>query len=137
MAGLTSTTGSRRLPPERLDTAALGGPLPITSSRMAHLWDALVHAYRVLGFEEAAGGDAVFAQLVLVRIVEPTSKLDSARVPEEAGVSAPSHRKLLRRLPVYAKRAWRQRPSAACARHAGLGPGEPGALRRVHLVFRD
>ena len=27
-----------------------GGPLPITSSRMGHLVDALIHAYRVLGF---------------------------------------------------------------------------------------
>jgi hypothetical protein len=26
-----------------------GGPLPITSSRMGHLLDALEHAYRVLG----------------------------------------------------------------------------------------
>jgi hypothetical protein len=105
-----------------LDTAARGAPLPITSSRMAHLWDALAHAYRVLGFEEAAGGDAAFAQLVLARIIEPSSKLDSARVLEEAGISAPSYRTLLRRLPVYAKQAWRQRLSAACARHAGLGP---------------
>jgi len=43
-------------------------------------------------------------------------------VLHEAGVSAPSYRTLLRRLPVYAKPAWRQRLSAACARHAGLGP---------------
>jgi hypothetical protein len=71
-----------------LGTAAWGGPLPITSSRMAHLWDALAHAYRVLGLDEAAGGDAVFAQLVLARIIEPTSKLDSARVLEETGISA-------------------------------------------------
>jgi hypothetical protein len=28
-----------------------GGPLPITSSRMGHLVDVLIHAYRVLGFE--------------------------------------------------------------------------------------
>ncbi len=27
------------------------GTLPITSSRMSHLWDALCTAYRVLGFE--------------------------------------------------------------------------------------
>src|SRR5262245_23825137 len=27
-----------------------GAPLPITSSRMGHLWDALDRAYRVLGF---------------------------------------------------------------------------------------
>jgi hypothetical protein len=31
-----------------------GGPLPITSSRMGHLLDALEHAYRALGFEDAA-----------------------------------------------------------------------------------
>jgi hypothetical protein len=35
----------------------------------------------VLGFDGAAGGDEVFAQLVLARSIEPTSKLDSARVP--------------------------------------------------------
>jgi hypothetical protein len=105
-----------------LAVGAPGGPLPITASRMGHLWDALAHGYRVLGFDGAAGGDAVFAQLVLARIIEPTSKLDSARVLEEAGISGPSYRTLLRRLPVYAKQAWRQRLSAACAAHAGLGP---------------
>jgi hypothetical protein len=83
-----------------LAVGAPGGPLPITASRMGHLLDALVHGYRVLGFDRATGGDAVFAQLVLARIIEPTSKLDSARVLEEAGVSAPSYRTLLRRLPL-------------------------------------
>jgi hypothetical protein len=39
-------------------------------------------------------------QLVLARIIEPTSKLDSARVLEETGISAPSYRTLLRRLPI-------------------------------------
>src|SRR5580693_1469556 len=33
-----------------------GGPLPITASRMGHLVDALERSYRVLGFENAAGG---------------------------------------------------------------------------------
>jgi len=32
-----------------------GGPLQITSSRTGHLLGALTHAYRVLGFEDAAG----------------------------------------------------------------------------------
>ena len=105
-----------------LAVGALGGPLPITASRMGHLWDALLHGFRVLGLERAAGGDEVFAQLVLARIIEPTSKLDSARVLEEAGVEAVSYRTLKRRLPEYAKQAWRQRLSAACAGHAGLGP---------------
>jgi hypothetical protein len=51
---------------------------------MGHLLDALGRAYRILGFEDATGGDEVFAQLVLARIIEPVSKLDSLRVLEEA-----------------------------------------------------
>jgi hypothetical protein len=105
-----------------LDTAAPGGPLPITASRMGCLLDALNHAYRVLGFEDAAGGDAVFRDLVLARIIEPVSKADSARVLEEAGVAPASYPTACRRLRVYAEDSWRQRLSAACARHAGLGP---------------
>jgi hypothetical protein len=76
----------------------------------------------VLGFERAADGDDVFRQLVLARIIEPTSKLDSLRVLEEAGVSAPSYATVKRRLPVFAQPSWRQRLAAACAAHAGLGP---------------
>ncbi|MGH3988210.1 MAG: IS1634 family transposase, partial [Pseudonocardiaceae bacterium] len=70
--------------------AASPAPLPILASRMGHLWDALSRAYDALGFEEAAGGDEVFRQLVLARIIEPTSKLDSLRVLEEVGVTPPS-----------------------------------------------
>jgi hypothetical protein len=36
-------------------------PLPITSTRAAHLWDTLYHAYGVLRFDKAAGADEVFA----------------------------------------------------------------------------
>jgi hypothetical protein len=49
---------------------------------MEHLWDALARGYALLGLEQAAGGDEVFRDLVLARIIEPTSKLDSARVLE-------------------------------------------------------
>jgi hypothetical protein len=112
-----------------LDMPAAGGPLPITASRMGCLLDALEHAYRVLGLDDAAGGDEVFAQLVLARIIEPVSKLDSLRVLEEAGVAAPSYPTLKRRLPAYAKEPFRQRLSAACAEHARLG--------RASLVLYD
>jgi hypothetical protein len=73
-----------------LDRAAAGGPLPVTASRMSCLLDALSHAYRVLGFDRASGGDAVFGQLVAARIIEPVSKARSLRVLEEAGVAGPS-----------------------------------------------
>ena len=75
--------------------------MPVTSSRAGHLYDALSHACEVLEFAQAAGGDEVFRQLVLARIIEPASK---------------------RRLPTYAQASWRQRLAAACAAHAGLGP---------------
>ena len=67
-----------------LGDAAPGGPLPITSSRVSHLLRALAHGYRVLGFEDATSCDEVFAQLVLARIIEPASKLDSLRVLDES-----------------------------------------------------
>jgi hypothetical protein len=89
---------------------------------MGCLLDALTRAYDVLGFCTAAGGDEVFRGLVLARIIEPASKLDSLRVLEEAGAAAPSYRTVLRRLPAYAKESFRQELSAACAAHARLGP---------------
>ena len=105
-----------------LAAAPPGGALPITSSRMAVLWDALEGIYRELGFADAVGGDTVFRDLVLARIIEPTSKLDSLRVLDEVGVQGPSYATVKRRLPVYAQADWRGRLAAACAAHAGLGP---------------
>jgi len=102
--------------------ARLGGPLPITSSRMSHLGDALAAVYSALGFPAVTGQDAVFAALVLARIIEPTSKLDSLRVLGEAGLAAPSYATLKRRLPRFATETWRTGLSSACSAHAKLGP---------------
>lgn len=98
------------------------GPLEIVASRMGHLWDALGRAYERLGLEAAAGGDELFRSLVLARIIEPTSKLDSLRILAEVGVPAPSYRTVLRRLRGYSSAEWREGLSAACAGHAQLGP---------------
>ncbi len=99
-----------------------GRPLQILSPRMGYLWDALVRAYTVLGFEDAAGGDEVFRALVLARIIEPVSKLDSLRVLGEVGVPAPSYSTVKRRLPGFAKPEFRKALAGACATRAGLGP---------------
>ncbi len=98
------------------------GTLPITSSQMAHLWDGLCAAYRVLGFESATKGDNVFRDLVLARIIEPTSKIDAERVLTEVGVAPASYATVKRRLRGYARPRWRQSLAAACAAHAALGP---------------
>ena len=52
---------------------------PIVASSAKHLWEALATAYRVLGLDRACP-DEVFQALVLARVVEPVSKLDSIRV---------------------------------------------------------
>jgi hypothetical protein len=82
---------------------------------MGHLLDALVRRYEVLGLGRAAGGDEMFRLLVLARIIEPTSKVDAARVLEETGLAAPSYATLNRSRPVYARQAWQQKLPAACA----------------------
>ena len=96
--------------------------LAILASRAEHLWNALSAGFDQLGFEAASDGDEVFKQLVLGRLVEPTSKLDTLRVLAEVGLRPPGYATVKRRLPVYSKQAWRRRLAAACARHVGLGP---------------
>lgn len=99
-----------------------GGPLPITSARMGPLLDALTSVYAQLGFEDATGGDDVFRGLVIARLIEPTSKLDSIRVLDEAGLTPPSYRTITRALPRYATEQFRARLASACASRALLGP---------------
>ena len=73
-----------------LDDGQLGGEeAPIVASQARHLWEMLGTAYRALGLDRACS-DEVFAQLVLARVIEPTSKLDSIRVLTELGIAAPS-----------------------------------------------
>jgi hypothetical protein len=103
-------------------TGVGGGPLEIVSSRAAHLWDALCRAYQTLGFDRALDGDEALRDLVLARIIEPTSKADALRVLAETGVDSVSYRTVKRRLPMIAKHTVRQALSAACAARAGLGP---------------
>jgi hypothetical protein len=98
------------------------GTLPILSSQMTPLWEALCVAYRALGFESAAKSDNVFRDLVLARNIEPTSKIDAERVLTEVGLSPASYATVKRRLPRYARPGWRQALAAVSAAHARLGP---------------
>jgi Transposase DDE domain len=99
-----------------------GEALPITSTRSRHLWDALCLAYTRLGFDTACGHDEVFQALVLARVIEPVSKLDTIRVLDEIGIVPPGYRTIVRRLPFSAGEEWRQSLAQSCAAHVGLGP---------------
>ncbi len=59
-----------------------------TSSRL--LYDVLAHVYDWLGFYEV--GDAVLRDLVIARIVEPTSKIDALRVLVDLGATLVSYK---------------------------------------------
>jgi hypothetical protein len=70
-----------------------------TSARL--LWQALDSVYEALGFTVIR--DEAFRALVMARIVEPTSKLDTVRVLGELGVNSPSRVTFMRCL----NAAWR------------------------------
>ena len=90
------------------------------------LWEVLGGAYRQLGFDVL--NDAAFEQLVLARIVEPTSKADTVRVLSELGVAdVPSMRTIWRTLRRCVDGDWRGRLAAAAYQHATTG----GALKLV------
>jgi hypothetical protein len=86
-----------------------------TSARL--LWEALNGIYEVLGLSVV--GDEAFRALVLARIVEPVSKLDTVRVLDELGVSSPSLSTFMRCLKRVVADDYRVTISEACFRHAG------------------
>ena len=115
-----------------------GEPLPIICLEGRRICGTrCAAAYEVLGFDTATGGDEVFRDLVLARIIEPTSKADSLRVLAETGVDARRTARVNRRLPVFAKPAVRQALSAACAARAGLGPASLVLYDVSHAVLRN
>lgn len=112
-----------------------GAALPIMSTRSQHLWDMLTKAYTMLGFDRATGGDKVFRDLVLARLIEPTSKADSVRVIDEgAGAGVPHHDAEAARL---RHREVAPGVGGGVRRARRAGAGHAGALRRQHLVLRN
>ena len=114
---------NRRLRPgqEVLDLGIDDDPGPgragvITGKRSAVLWHVLTAVYARLGFDTI--GDPAFEQLVLARIVEPTSKADSLRVPDELGVAHGSLRTMFRCLARAQERGYRDTVASACFAHA-------------------
>jgi Transposase DDE domain len=85
-----------------------------TSSRL--LCDALAEVYTALGF--TAVGDDTFRDLVIARIVEPTSILDTGRVLTDLGRAPASERTMRRTLARCVGRGYRDRIATACFNHA-------------------
>jgi hypothetical protein len=73
-------------------------------------------AWRRLGFDVV--GDAAFFQLVLARVVEPTSKADSVRVLTELGVTPVHRNTFTATLKRCGQRGYRDQIAAACFTYA-------------------
>lgn len=102
-----------------LELPAPGGVRPgvavIEGKRCQLLLDVVAGSWRRLGFD--AIDDEAFFQLVLARLVEPTSKVDSLRVLAELGVE-PVHLSTVKRcLKRCAVKDYRDRIAEACFTH--------------------
>jgi len=101
------------------DSSAACADMALESAYSAVLWDVLSKAYYDIGFGSL--GDEVFKQLVLARIIEPTSKLDTIRVLNELGLDAPSNSKIHRTLKKARENDYRSILSDACFRSMDAG----------------
>ena len=107
----------------------LEGAAAVASSRVVLkrsysrvLFEALTGVYDRLEFTAATSGDAVFRDLVIARIIEPSSKLDTIRILDELGVKPPSHTGIHRCLgrAAVAVADYRDRLSEACVTFRGV-----------------
>lgn len=98
--------------------------LRLEKSYSALLWDTLSSVYDKLNL--GCLGDRVFKQLVLARIIEPTSKLDTIRVLADLGLDAPSNSGIHRCLRNIINKRYREHLSEACFRYV-----KPTALKLV------
>jgi hypothetical protein len=102
--------------PDRLPAEVSGpGRTVGTSSRL--LYEVLGVVYDRLGFDVV--DDAVFRDLVIARIVEPTSKADSLRVLADLGAKVLSYRTVQRHLARIGPDGYRDLIATRCFAHAG------------------
>ena len=89
----------------------------VESKRSGLLWDVLHGVYTRLGLRNATGGDRAFEQMVLARLIEPTSKAQVPRVLGDLGLEPVSTRTLFRSLARAQERGYRESLSNALFEH--------------------
>ncbi|MCI1749034.1 MAG: IS1634 family transposase, partial [Acidipropionibacterium sp.] len=131
-----SSTGTTDAQPALLSSSPADRPEPAPLTRAPQvistasdlLWHVLHTAYCHLGFDVVA--DQVFEQVVLARIVEPTSKMAAGRVLTGLGQNPPHHTTIYRHLAAAQELGYREQIQDCCHRHAA-GDGD------VTLVLYD
>lgn len=120
-AGAGARTGGR-------DSA---GRVVATASRV--LYEALARVYADLGF--GALGDGVFRDLVIARVVEPTSLLDNGRVLTDLGQDPASYATMKRTLVRAGTRKYRDQVAAWCFEHASTAGDLSLVLYDVTMLY--
>src|SRR5690625_4901865 len=113
---------------QETDAAAPASPARVVGTDSRLLFEALAGVYASLGFDALA--DEVFRDLVVARVVEPTSLLDSGRVLTDRGQRPAGYATMKRTLARAAEGGYRDQVATACFTHA-LSSGD------VSLVLYD
>ena len=107
----------------------------VESKRSGLLWDVLHGSYNCLGLGDATGGDRAFEQMVLARLIEPTSKAQVPRVLGDLGLESVSVRTLFRSLARAQERGYRQALSQALFEHVTASGGLALCLYDVTTLY--
>ena len=141
--------GRRRIAPDQLaldlspvpsaPPPASSGPANVgavvASKRSGLLWDVLHGAYNCLGLGDATGGDRAFEQMVLARLIEPTSKAQVPCVLGDLGLESASVRTLFRSLARAQERGYRESLSGALFEHVTASGGLALCLYDVTTLY--
>ncbi|MGB7961371.1 MAG: hypothetical protein WCF12_00215 [Propionicimonas sp.] len=102
--------------PRSIGAQVRDGAGRVVSTDARVLYDALAGVFTGLGFDML--DDAVFADLVIARVVEPTSMLDAGRVLADLGRRPASYATMKRTLTRAKAGGYRDRIASACFAHA-------------------
>ena len=135
---IAARQGQGLLDLEALDQAAGRTGLvgaTVETKRSGLLWESLHGAYQRLGLGEAVGGDRAFEQMVLARLIEPSSKAQVPRVLGDLGLESVSTRTLFRSLARAQERGYRESLSGALFEHVTNTSGLALCLYDVTTLY--
>ena len=113
----------------------VGTDAVVASKRSGLLWDVLHGVYTRLGLGDATGGDRAFEQMVLARLIEPTSKAQVPLVLGDLGLESVSVRTLFRSLARAQERGYRESLSGALFEHVTNTSGLALCLYDVTTLY--
>ena len=132
---LTLDLPSASSAPPAASTDTAGVVAVVESARSALLWEVLHGAYTRLGLGGAVGGDRAFEQMVLARVIEPSSKAQVPRVLGDLGLEPVTVRTLFRSLGRCGQRGYRESLSGALFEHVTASGGLALCLYDVTTLY--